>query len=244
MTDSGASDVPPQRNVYPGRQSPTHAGDGNQFNLFKDSSWVQACSLIVVGLGTVVEIVMAPEGSGTQHFVYGVMVILCGITAALCLWFAYERARKKLAASLALVMGAVLSAGIAAGCYKVLADHGDLTVPVTVRKPKPLADKGRSTADIDAGAARSYVRVRVTLPDHYSDDTCVASAKAEVMPSVDGVAREADAVTLMSGHSGDIDLNGARRHVELDAVVRAGKGCLVDLSFESAVLHDDEWWLP
>ncbi|MFJ7966131.1 hypothetical protein [Streptomyces sp. NPDC096324] len=201
-------------------------------------------ALIVVAAGAATELVMAPEASGAQHVLYGVLVVLCAITAALCLWFACEWGKKRFAASLVLVVGAVLSATIAAGCYKALADHGDLTVPVTVRRQKPLADKDQATADIDATPTRSHVRVRVTLPDHYPTGTCVASAQAEVAAGVDGMAQKSEAVTLMSGQTGDINLHGARKDVELTVVIHAGEGCLMDLAFEPAVLHDDEWWLP
>ncbi|MFE2535057.1 hypothetical protein [Streptomyces sp. NPDC059371] len=233
-----------QQPVHSGDKSPTHTGGGNQFITFVEDSWVQVLALMVVAAGAVIEIVMAPEASAGQHVFYGVLVVLCAITASLCLWFACEWVRKKFTASLVLVVGAVLSASIAAGCYKVLADHGDLTVPVTVKHQKPLADKDQITADIVATPTRSHVRVRITLPDHYPTGTCVASAHAEVAARVDGMAQKPEAVTLMSGQTGDINLHGARRDVELTVVIHAGEGCLMDLAFEPAVLHDDEWWLP
>lgn len=226
-----------------GGKSAIFTGFGNQ-NVTFGSPSTQAVILVVVTAAVVFGCFWVPDASTPQTVLYCALLVMCGFVAGLSLARAYNAQEKKLRVFALLVIAAVVSGGFAMVCYLLLAGHGDLTVPVTVRGKAPLGNGDHATAVIDGPAARTHLRVRITLPDHYATDTCVTTAAVSIAPVVNGEPRPSQAVLLRDGESGDIPLHGAHQHIELDARVKADKACEMDLQYESAVLHDDEWWLP
>ncbi|MGW2087852.1 hypothetical protein [Streptomyces sp. NPDC001880] len=223
-----------------------HTGSGNQYVKF-GGFWAQTVVLIAGVAGASAGIVMAPESSESQYAFYCVLLILCVITSVVCLWFACDGTRKRLVAFVGLVSTAVASMALAAGSYKLLADHGDLDAQVVVQSKGPAGNRDAVVVVVDAASSRSHLRIQVFIDDKISTDMCHVDSTVSVMPVVDGKPLKNEAITLGNEHMGDINLHGAREHVTLRAVVdtsQAGENCRLNIRFDSAVLHDHEWWLP
>ncbi|MFJ3710664.1 hypothetical protein [Streptomyces sp. NPDC090053] len=225
-----------------GGNNAIHTGSGRQYIRF-GGPWAQAVALVAVVAGVVLGTVMMPKASASQHGLYIVMLVLCAIAGGVCLWSACNGAGKRPASFIWLIAITVVSAALAAGQYMLLAAHGELASTAQVRNTRPLADGGRTEVDIDSAAPRSHVRIHVMLPDRSSTSMCHAETTVSLAPVVDGTQLDAEAITLKNGGTGDIDLHGARDHIGLKAVIDSKKGCLTYLQIESAVLHDENWWL-
>lgn len=247
MRDETGADPPSHRTQVEatGGRTAVHGGSGNQYVEF-GGVWARMAVLVVGVSGASAGIVMAPEASEAQYVFYCVLLILCVTTSVVCLWFACDGGRKKLVAFVGLVAFAVASASVAAGSYKLLADHGDVEARVTLRNDEPMGDRGEVTMDVDADSSRSRLRIKILIEDKYSYDQCDTFSKVSVMPMVDGKTLRDEAVLLADGGVGDFNLHGARERATLRAVVdttQAGDNCQLNLRFDSAVLYDDEWWL-
>ncbi|MFJ2774990.1 hypothetical protein [Kitasatospora sp. NPDC087315] len=248
MVDTGPDGPPTYRTEVEvgGGQTAMHSGSGDQYNRFGGHG-PQLIALLVVLVGAVAGILLSPAASGSQVVSYVLLVVICAIVAGFCLWWLLGRTRRKAVGYLGLISGVIVSGVLAAAWQRALAGHGDVAVNVTSQVTphdvQSLADNGRATMVVDGPSPRSFLRVRISLDDHYPDGVCAAmnGTRAEIRLLGDG----AKSITLSGDHqTGDIDLRGARQHVELEAVVRAGEGCVMDLHLESVVLHDNEWWLP
>ncbi|MFF3629207.1 hypothetical protein [Streptomyces sp. NPDC002164] len=222
-----------------------HTGSGDQYVKF-GGVWAQAVALIAGVAGASVAIAMAPEASDTQYALYCVLVIFCATTSVVCLWSACDGVRKKLTTFTVLVAIAVAGTALATGSYKLLADHGDVELHIPVPSGGPMKNKDEVPVTFKAPSPRSHLRVKVFIEDEIRGLTCHAHSVVSLMPIVNGEELKGEMVMLMDGQTGEIPLPGRPEHVELRAVVdtsAGGAGCQVNLRFESAVLHDDEWWL-
>ncbi|MFF8917737.1 hypothetical protein ACF08M_31635 [Streptomyces sp. NPDC015032] len=248
MNGERGADPPPHRTQVEakGGSNAFNTGSGNQYVKF-GGVWVQTVVLIAGVAGASVGIFMAPEASEAQYVFYCALLILCVITSVVCLWFACDGVRKRLVAFVGLVAAAVASTAIAAGSYKLLADHGDLDAHITVRRDRPMGNRDEAEMAVDAASSRSHLRIQVFIEDKLSTDMCHSDSTVSVMPVVDGKPLKDEAVALANEEVGDINLHGARERVTLRAVVdtsQSGENCRLNLRFDSAVLHDHEWWLP
>ncbi|SFY36580.1 hypothetical protein OH786_15710 [Streptomyces atratus] len=247
MNGERGADLPPHRTQVEakGGSNAFNTGSGSQYVKF-GGVWAQAVVLIAGVAGASVGIVMAPEASKAQYVFYCVLLILCAITSVVCLWFACDGARKRLVAFVGLVAAAVGSAALAAGSYKLLADHGDLDAHIVVQSDGPMGSLDEAEMTVDAASSRSHLRIKVFIEDQLFGDMCDVESTVSVMPVVDGKPLKDEAVKLENENVGDINLHGAREHVKLRAVVdtsKSGENCRLNLRFDSAVLHDHEWWL-
>lgn len=246
MPDNGESrNVNNQSSVgTEGGNNVIHTGSGRQDVRF-GGPWAQAVALVAVLVGVVVGTVMMPTGSGGQHSLYVVVLILCALACGSCLWSACNGVRKKPTAFTWLIAVPVVSAALAAGQYMLLDAHGDLTTTTDVQS-KPLADGGRTKVTIDSADARTHVRIHVMLPDQSSTSMCFMDTTVSLVPVVGGSPLGSEKITLKNDKTGDIDLHNPQKHIELTALIDAGpdgKNCLTNLQIESAVMHDDAWWL-
>ncbi|MEV6808041.1 hypothetical protein [Streptomyces sp. NPDC051132] len=222
-----------------------NTGSGNQYVKF-GGVWAQAVTLLAGVAGASVAIAMAPAASDTQYALYCALVIFCATTSVVCLWVSCDGARKKLTTFTALVAIAVAGTALATGSYKLLSDHGDVALHIPVRSDGPMKNKEAVLVTFKAPSPRSHLRVKMFIEDEISGLTCHAHSVVSLMPVVNGKELRGDMATLMDGQTGEIPLSGKPERVELRAVVDTsdgGAGCKVNLRFESAVLHDDEWWL-
>ncbi|MEU9318893.1 hypothetical protein [Streptomyces sp. NPDC048295] len=247
MNGERKADLPRHRTQVEakGGSNAFNTGSGNQYVKF-GGFWAQTVVLIAGVAGASVGIVMAPESSESQYTFYCVLLILCVITSVVCLWFACDGTKRRLVVFVGLVSTAVAGMALAAGSYKLLADHGDLDAHVVVPSGGPLVNRDEVVLAVDAASSRSHLRIQVFIDDKISADMCHVDSIVSVMPVVDGRPLKNEAIALGNEHVGDIDLHGAREHVTLRAVVdtsRAGENCRLNVRFDSAVLHDHEWWL-
>lgn len=229
-----------------GDNSAANTGPGTQnvtYNAY-GGPWIQAVAIVVVVVGLVVGISTLPPGSGVQRGWYVAVLAVCAVLCAMCLWSICGRSTKPLGKVGALALGVIACATLSALFHQQLSAHGDVSVSVNVSGGGSLTHKAEVTAAFDATPARSHLRLRAQLPDHYPRGMCAAASTVTVVPVVGGAPQSGDAVRLGNGEAGDIDLHGAQGMVKLQAVVQAEKGCRLDLRFVDAVLYDKNGWLP
>ncbi|MFD9334395.1 hypothetical protein ACFWBF_08270 [Streptomyces sp. NPDC060028] len=221
----------------------TSTGIQNVTYNWYSGPWIQVVAMIVVVVGLVIGISMLPKGSGAQRTWYVVILAVCAVLCALCLWSLCGRGTQPPGWVGALTLGVVACATLSALCYQQLSAHGDLSVSVVVNGDGSLADKAVVTATVDAAASRSHLRLRAQLPDHYPTGMCAVDSTVTVAPVVNGTAQTGEAIRLRDGEMGYIDLHGTQGGVRLRAVVEAAKGCLLDLRFVDVALYDKDGWL-
>ena len=204
---------------------------------------IQAVLMVAVVVGLVIGISPPPQGSDAQRSWYVAILAACAVLCALCLWSFCERGTKSPGRVGLLNLGVVACATLSALCYHQLSAHGDVSVSVDVSGDSALADKAVVMATVDAVAARSHLRLRAELPDHFPAGMCAVDSAVTVSLVVNGVPYTGEAVRLKDGETGDIDLHGARGRVRLRVEVEAAKGCRLDLRFVDVVLYDKGGWL-
>ncbi|MFG2406165.1 hypothetical protein ACGFR8_17850 [Streptomyces brevispora] len=222
-----------------GGKNTVHGGSGHQYIKF-GGPWVQII-LASAGIGGVVTgILRTPPSSPAQQVCYGILLSLCIILAVVCLWFACKKRR---AAFIGLVASSVLAAATAASLYKLLHDHGSISAEL---ENNQRATGHSFTLTFKGEAARSRLRFGVDLRDINSMDLCHVNSKVSLTVLHDAVI-SSEKIEVRSGQIVELNLNGPKSHVEIEAVIntsKAGPNCKMKLGVKSAVFRDEEWWLP
>lgn len=227
-----------------GDNNAANTGFGTQNVTYNSygGAWSQITAVVIVVVGLVIGISMQPQGSDAQHSWYVVILSGCASLCALCLWSICGRVAKSRGRVGVLTLCVIMCTTFSVLCYQQLAAHGDVSVSVDVREGGKLANRAEVWATVDATAARSHLKLRAELPDHYAPGMCSWNSEVIISPVVNGVSQRTDEIRLGNGEMGDMALRGAQGQVRLRVKVETGKNCLLDLRFVDAVLYDKGGW--
>ncbi|MFI6207401.1 hypothetical protein ACIBAI_13495 [Streptomyces sp. NPDC051041] len=117
--------------------------------------------------------------------------------------------------------------------------HGEVDVKgsTSIRPDSPVGDGAALTVTVDSGTVRRHLRLTLGVAEgSVGTQSCAPDTTFDV--ALAGRQPEAENRSLTSGTTADIALGGQPTDVRVSVTVHTLPGCLMEISVDSAVLHD------